>query len=59
MAQFKALEKMDQKEKTHRTRQGDQTRRTSAQHMKSQQDMAAIGSGKLKKTRGRAPHKHG
>lgn len=59
MAHFNALKKMDQKEKTHRTRLENQARHTSAQHAKCQQEMAAIGAGRGKKTETPAPHKHG
>jgi len=55
MSSFKAFEKMNEKPKVHRTKQGDQTSRQSAQHLESHKTSAGIGTGDARKTGRRLP----
>jgi hypothetical protein len=58
MSSFNAFEKMGEKQKVHRTKQGDQTSRQSAQHLESHKRSSGIGLGSMRKT-GRRAQKRG
>ncbi|MDB5343955.1 MAG: hypothetical protein JWP89_2332 [Schlesneria sp.] len=53
MSSFNAFKKMGEKQKVHRTKQGDQTSRQSAQHLESHKRSSGIGLGSTRKTGGR------
>jgi hypothetical protein len=54
MSSFKAFKKMGEKPKVHRTKQGDQTSRQSAQHLESHKMSTGIGLGNTRQTGGRS-----
>jgi len=55
MSEFKSLKNLGKKDKTHRTRIGDQTSNVSARQIEARKDVTSVGSRKSKKTTGPAP----